>query len=84
MAETYQTITLSVDDAGIAHLEINRPKKLNALNNQVLNEINEAVKQVESKNEIKALLLTGAGDKAFVAGADIWIKRLLPVQIFRS
>ncbi len=71
MAETYQTITLSVDDAGIAHLEINRPKKLNALNNQVLNEINEAVKQVESKNEIKALLLTGAGDKAFVAGADI-------------
>lgn len=71
MADTYQTITLSVNDAGIAHLQINRPKKLNALNNQVLEELNKAIERVETSDDINALLLTGAGDKAFVAGADI-------------
>jgi len=71
MADTFQTITLSVDDAGIAHIEINRPKKLNALNNQVLDELNRAIERVEANSDIKGLLLTGAGEKAFVAGADI-------------
>lgn len=71
MSDTYQTITLSVDNTGIANLEINRPKKLNALNDQVLDEINEALDELEKNNDMKALLLTGAGEKAFVAGADI-------------
>jgi enoyl-CoA hydratase len=71
MADTYQTITLSVDDTGIAHLEINRPKKLNALNNQVLDEINQAIEEIETNKDVKGVLLTGAGEKAFVAGADI-------------
>lgn len=71
MADTYQTITLSVDNTGIAHLEINRPKKLNALNNQVLDEINQAIEEIETNEDVKGLLLTGAGEKAFVAGADI-------------
>lgn len=71
MADSYKTIKLTVDDAGIAHLTINRPKKLNALNNQVFDELDKALDTIESDSKIKALLLTGAGDKAFVAGADI-------------
>ena len=71
MADTYQTITLSVNDAGIANLEINRPEKLNALNNQVLDEINNALDKLDKKSDMKGLLLTGSGEKAFVAGADI-------------
>ena len=71
MADTYQTITLSVNETGIAHLQINRPKKLNALNNQVLDEIDQAIEDIESNEDVKGLLLTGAGEKAFVAGADI-------------
>jgi len=71
MPDTYQTITLSVDNAGVAQIEINRPKKLNALNNQVLDELNQAIERVETNSDIKGVLLTGAGEKAFVAGADI-------------
>jgi len=71
MADTYQTITLSVDNAGVAQIEINRPKKLNALNNQVLDELNQAIERVETNSDVKGVLLTGAGEKAFVAGADI-------------
>ena len=71
MADTYETLNLTVNDAGIAHLTVNRPKKLNALNNQVLDEIDRALDTVESNDDIKTLLLRGAGEKAFVAGADI-------------
>lgn len=50
---------------------INRPKALNALNSQVLEDLNELVDVVAADEEIRALVLTGAGEKAFVAGADI-------------
>ncbi len=50
---------------------INRPKALNALNSQVLEDLNELVDVVTADEEIRALVLTGAGEKAFVAGADI-------------
>ena len=50
---------------------INRPKALNALNSQVLEDLNELVDLVTADEEIRALVLTGAGEKAFVAGADI-------------
>ena len=50
---------------------INRPKALNALNSQVLEDLNELVDLVAADEEIRALVLTGAGEKAFVAGADI-------------
>ncbi len=56
---------------GIATLTINRPKKLNALNAATLKEIEAAVNEIESNKEIRALIITGAGSKAFVAGADI-------------
>ena len=50
---------------------INRPKALNALNSQVLEDLNELVDLITADEEIRALVLTGAGEKAFVAGADI-------------
>ena len=54
----------------IGIITINRPQALNALNSQVLDELNEVLDSVDS-NETRALILTGEGDKSFVAGADI-------------
>jgi enoyl-CoA hydratase len=56
---------------GIARLTVNRPDKLNALNRRTVTEIGEALDAFEKDAEARALLLTGAGEKAFVAGADI-------------
>ena len=55
----------------IAVATINRPKALNALNSQVLEDIDQMVEQVKADDEIRALVITGSGEKAFVAGADI-------------
>lgn len=55
----------------IAVATINRPKALNALNSQVLEDLNELLDLVNADKEIRALVLTGSGEKAFVAGADI-------------
>lgn len=67
----FNTLLFDMGDAGIATLTVNRPEKLNALNSEVLNELEKAVRFVEQSREIRALILTGAGKKAFVAGADI-------------
>lgn len=56
---------------GLATLTVNRPKNLNALSSATVAELLHAVEGVASKGEAKALILTGAGEKAFVAGADI-------------
>lgn len=56
---------------GILTVTINRPDKLNALNSTVLEELNEVIDQIYSDNNIHGVILTGAGPKAFVAGADI-------------
>lgn len=50
---------------------INRPEKLNALNKQTVAELNEAFQEIHRKEKIKVAIITGAGEKAFVAGADI-------------
>ncbi len=55
----------------IAIATINRPKALNALNSDVLTDLNELVDVVTADAEIRALVITGSGEKAFVAGADI-------------
>ncbi|MGM0635735.1 MAG: enoyl-CoA hydratase/isomerase family protein [Bacteroidota bacterium] len=54
-----------------AYITINRPKKLNALNRATIQEIHEAFKSVRDNDEVKVVILTGSGEKAFVAGADI-------------
>lgn len=71
MNTTYQTLLLETDDAGICVLSINRPDKLNALNDQVFKDLDNAISKIEESDEIKGVIITGAGDKAFVAGADI-------------
>jgi enoyl-CoA hydratase len=58
-------------DNGVARITINRPDKLNALNTTVLAELGEAVTRIETDATIRGVILTGAGNKAFVAGADI-------------
>jgi enoyl-CoA hydratase len=67
----YENILLEQVESGIYLLTINRPKAYNALNEATLREIGLAVDEVGAKNDARVLLITGAGDKAFVAGADI-------------
>ena len=52
-------------------ITINRPKQLNALNSQTISELSDALKSADEDNSVKVILLTGSGEKAFVAGADI-------------
>lgn len=66
----YQNI-LFENKSGIAHLTINRPDKLNALNIQTIEDIKTAFEEIYDNPEIKGVIVTGAGEKAFVAGADI-------------
>ena len=67
---SYQTLLFELRD-GIALITINRPDKLNALNDQVLEELGSAAERLATEDPIKGAILTGAGRKAFVAGADI-------------
>lgn len=55
----------------IAVVTINRPKALNALNSETLEEIKQVVTELETDDEVRVVILTGSGEKAFVAGADI-------------
>ncbi|MDQ2694886.1 MAG: enoyl-CoA hydratase-related protein [Pseudomonadota bacterium] len=68
---SFATILLEQVEPGIFILTVNRPKSLNALNTQTLTEIHTAVQRLRLNHEARVLLITGAGDKAFVAGADI-------------
>lgn len=67
---TFENILLEVRD-GIAFLTLNRPKVLNALNAATLNELRTAIDSIRDDDSIRAVVLTGAGEKAFAAGADI-------------
>lgn len=66
----YKNILLSFEGE-IGILAINRPKALNALNIEVLKDIQMGIQEAKDRSEMKALILTGSGEKAFVAGADI-------------
>ena len=66
----YQTLLTSLLD-NILTITINRPDKLNTLNREVFTELEQAIAEVETNPEIKSAIITGAGLKAFVAGADI-------------
>jgi len=67
----YSQILFDVSDAGVALITINRPEKLNALSSAVIGELAQAFAQVAGDPGMRGAILTGAGEKAFVAGADI-------------
>ncbi len=66
----YQNLLINVKDK-IAVVTINRPDKLNALNSKTMSELKEAFTELNTNNEVYVIILTGSGEKAFVAGADI-------------
>jgi enoyl-CoA hydratase len=77
---SYETIIFEHQD-GIATITFNRPKSLNALNSQLILELSAALEAVSQNEDIRVLILTGAGEKAFVAGADIGeLSTLNPIQ----
>ncbi len=65
------TTLLTHNDNGIFTITINRPEKLNAINGQVIAELEAVMHEVYTNPAIKSVLITGAGEKSFVAGADI-------------
>jgi len=66
----FENILVEIDGP-LATLTINRPKVLNALNVRVLEEVSQALEGLRGQSEVRVVILTGAGDRAFVAGADI-------------
>ncbi len=66
----YETLLLDRDDA-VAIVTLNRPKALNALNRQLLAELDDVIASVGADASLRVLVVTGAGDRAFAAGADI-------------
>jgi enoyl-CoA hydratase len=68
---TFSTLDITRHDGGLVVVTINRPKSLNALNATVIEELERCFTVLESDAEAKGVVLTGSGDRAFVAGADI-------------
>ncbi|HEY2385269.1 MAG TPA: enoyl-CoA hydratase-related protein [Terriglobia bacterium] len=72
---------LYTTDASIATITVNRPAVRNALNSDTMSELHAAFSQAKSDASVRVIILTGAGDKAFVAGADInELAKLSPVE----
>jgi enoyl-CoA hydratase len=67
---TFENLLAELEN-GILTITINRPDKLNALNQKTVEEIGKTIKKAESNNNVKAIIITGSGQKSFVAGADI-------------
>ena len=67
---TYETIEYSVADSGVATITLNRPDRLNAFNQQMLDELLAVYDRIDADDEVKAVVVTGAG-RGFCAGADL-------------
>ena len=74
----YQNIIFRTEGE-VAIIKFNRPKALNAINPDVLSEVGDALDKIEAEPSLKVLILTGEGEKAFVAGADIAHMANLPI-----
>jgi len=70
MTVSFENLKIS-DSGAVRTITINRPDKLNALNATTVAELDEAISKIEADSAIDAVVVTGAGDKAFLAGADI-------------
>ncbi len=71
MSDSFKTLLIDTNDDGICTISINRPQKLNALNNQVFLDLDGALSLVQVNNVVRVVIITGVGDKSFIAGADI-------------
>lgn len=80
-APRFESIVVERHDERVATITLNRPKVLNALNAQLLSELREALCELESDAQIRAIIVTGAGEKAFAAGADIAELNAIPSAI---
>ena len=77
----YSNIVVQVKE-GIATITFNRPEVLNALNEKALKEFSNALDEIHANEDIRVLILTGAGEKSFIAGADI--KQFLPFTALKA
>lgn len=71
MVPSFETLLTECDENGLCTVTINRPQKLNALNAQVLDDLESCFTWIEDEEKVRGVILTGAGEKSFVAGADI-------------
>jgi enoyl-CoA hydratase/carnithine racemase len=68
--ERFEQIVVTAE-AGIATVTLNRPERYNALGSRIVDELGEALESIEGAGEVRAMVLTGAGDKAFCSGVDL-------------
>ncbi len=80
MDKQYKTIKFSIDESGIGVIVLNRPEALNALNLDMFQELDRLIEELIEDNRIRVLILTGAGEKAFVAGTDINVMKGLEIS----
>lgn len=74
MSNTYEQIELSIE-SNIATIKLNRPERFNALGSRIVDELGRALAEVEGSGEVRAVVLTGAGDRAFCSGVDLKERR---------
>jgi enoyl-CoA hydratase/3-hydroxyacyl-CoA dehydrogenase len=70
VAHEYDTIVVEVEDR-VGHIELDRPHRMNTVSSELLEELGHAVDELEADDEVRAILLTGTGERAFSAGADV-------------
>ncbi|MEH7458806.1 enoyl-CoA hydratase-related protein [Bacillus sp. JJ1127] len=75
-------VVLYTEENGIARITLNRPEALNALNKDVLEQLSSILDRVKTDSSVKAVIITGAGKKAFSAGADIqFLNKVTPLEV---
>lgn len=72
--DSYEQIKVSVEDR-VATVTLNRPDRSNALGTRIVEELERALEEIEGSEDVRALILTGAGEKAFCSGADLKERR---------
>jgi len=80
MNKQYETIKYSVDDDGIALVVLSRPEALNALNLEMFSELESLFDELKENSQVRVVILTGEGDKAFAAGTDINMMKGLQIS----
>ena len=69
---TFEVLNVDIDaDARVGHVEIDRPHRMNTISGDVLDELADAIDLLDGDDDVRAILLSGAGDRAFSAGADV-------------